>query len=125
MAIDDTLTGKQRKIIAAILAHPTHQAAATAAGISERQFYRYLEDPEFRAELKRAENELIQAAGTRLTAGLTMALDALASLIGSAQSESVKRAAAEGWLNQSFRIQELRTLAERIDELERTVNNGK
>ena len=125
MAQDSTLTTKQRKVITAILTHPTHQAAAAAAGISHRQFYRYLEEPAFKAELKRSEDELIQSAGTRLAAGLTMALDALELLAKGAQSESVKRAAAEGWLNQSFRIQELRTLAERVDQLERMVKNGK
>jgi phage terminase small subunit len=125
MSTDDTLTGKQRKAIAAILTWPTKEAAAKAAGISERQLFRWLDEPEFRAELKRAENELIQAAGTRLTAGLTLALDTLAELVKGAQSESVKRAAANDWMNHQFKNQELRTLAERIDELERTVNNGK
>jgi len=122
MAIDDTLTPKQRKVIAAILTNFTHQAAAAAAGISDRQLYRYLEDPVFRAELKRAEDDLFQAAGKRLTAGLTAALDALAALIDGAQSEAVKRAAAAEWLNQSFRIQELRNLQERLDKLEEVIH---
>ena len=125
MAENGALTIKKRKAITALLTCPTKEAAAKAAGISDRQLYRWIEEPEFRAALAAAENELLQAAGTRLTSGLTMALDALAELIGTAQSENVKRAAAEGWLNQSFRIQELRTLSERLDLLEKAVNNGR
>ena len=125
MAKYDTLPPKQRKAIAAILTQATIQEAAGACGISERQLHRWLENLEFKAELKAAEEELIHAAGTRLTAGLTLALNALAELVGSAQSEAVRRAAAAEWINQSFRIQELRNIQERVDTLERIVNNGK
>ena len=125
MTEDDTLPPKQRKAIAAILAQPTIEKAAAAAGISERQLYRWLESPAFKAELKAAEDDLITAAGNRLTAGLNMALDALAELVTGAESEAVKRAAAAEWINQAFKIQELRTLTERIDVLERMVNNDR
>lgn len=122
MSKKDTLTPKQSKAIAAILAQPTIEKAAAAAGISERQLHRWLDLPEFRAELKAAENGLIESAGARLSAGLDLALTALADLIKGAESESVRRAAAAEWINQTFKIQELRTLAERIDELERRLN---
>lgn len=122
MTEEDTLPPKKRKAITAILTYPTLQQAAAAIGIGERQLHRWQQEPEFKAALKEAEADLIQAAGIRLTAGLTSALDALAALIDGAQSEAVKRAAANDWMNQQFRNQELRTLAERIDALERTVN---
>lgn len=124
MAKNDNLPPKKRKAIAAILAQPTMQQAAKAAGISERQLYRWLDMPEFQAELKAAENELIDAAGKKLSAGLEVALTALLELITGAESEAVRRLAAADWLNQAFKVYDLRTLAARMDEIERRLNNG-
>ena len=64
------LNKNQRRALAALLAETTIRDAAKAAGLGETTLYRYLRDPDFRAELQARQSELIAAAVASL-AGLT------------------------------------------------------
>lgn len=70
MAENGSLTRGQRRALPALLAHPTIAEAAEAAELGERTIYRYLNDPEFRAALHKAQDRILAATTARLT-GLT------------------------------------------------------
>jgi hypothetical protein len=112
------LTTKQTKAITALLTSRTVTEAATAANISARQLYRWLELPGFVTALKAAESQVIDAATRRLLAGMGDALDTLHELMTTAESESVRRAAADNWLAQVLRVRELADLEKRLAALE-------
>ncbi len=116
------LTPRRRKAIVALLSLATIQEAAAAAGVTERTVYRWLADSDFRAALVDAEGGVIDAAARRLIGEHDQALNTLSTLMGSAKSENVRRAAADSWLSQMFRIRELRNEETRLSELERIVN---
>lgn len=122
MSENNTLTTKQQRLIAAMLTNGTNEAAARAVGISSKTLYRWLELPAFRDALKAAEGQAINNAARRLAGGMDAALNTLAELTTGAESESVKRAAAAEWINQTLKIQELRNLEERLTAIEDKLN---
>ena len=71
------LTTNQRKALAALLAEPTVRDAAKRAGLGETTLYRYLRDPDFTAELRQRQDEILTATTSAL-AGLSQ--DAIGAL---------------------------------------------
>lgn len=112
-------TGKRTRAITALLGSKTTQEAADLAGVTERTLYRWLSEPDFRANLTAAEGMAIEGAGRQLLAGQQKALDTLQDLMTNATSESVKRQACNDWLSMIFKYRELAALENRVTELER------
>lgn len=59
MAENGTLSTKQQKGIAVLMEERTVRDAAKRVRISERELYRWLQEPAFQQELKRAGQEAI------------------------------------------------------------------
>ena len=114
-----TLTPRQRRGIAALLSCPTAKAAADEARVNPKTLTRWLAQPEFITELKTAQAGIIDRASGRLIQGLELALDTLADLMQSAESESVRRSAAAEWLNQCLTLREQTDIDRRLTELEK------
>ena len=114
-----TLTPRQRRGITAMLSCPTIKAAADEARVNPKTLTRWLAQPEFIAELKAAQAGIIDRASGRLIQGLELALDTLADLMQSAESESVKRSAASEWLSLCFAFREQTDIDRRLTELEK------
>lgn len=119
--IDNDLTPKQKKALAAILSQPTLAAAAAAAGLNIRTLGRYLQLEPFKRALANAESQAIDGAARRLVAGLDLALDTLRDLMQTATSENVRRSAADAWTGRAMQLLELRELDQRITQLEKEV----
>lgn len=124
MTDKDTLTRNQRRALAALLANRTVTAAAEVIGLRDRQIYRYLELPAFRAALAQAEAEQLNEAGRRLLAGQGRALDTLEEIIEDGAKDSDRRQAAATWLDFMFRYRDLAVLEQRLSELEQAVYHG-
>ena len=114
-----TLTPRQRRGITAMLSCPTVKAAAEQAKVNRKTLTRWLAQPEFIAELKAAQAGIIDRASGRLIQGLELALDTLADLMQSAESESVRRSAAAEWLGQCLTLREQTDIDRRLTELEK------
>lgn len=115
---DNGITTKQQKAIAALLSERTLGAAAKRAGIGERTLYNWLTDPVFRAALRSAESAMLETVTRRLSAGQSLALDALETLITKAKHESTRRQAAVDWLNLSLKFIDTLDIDERLTALE-------
>lgn len=115
----DTLTPKQHKAIAALLAEPTIKAAAEALGIGERTLHTWLSEEAFEREYRRVRREAVRQAVARLQRSAAGAADALAEIAEDPNERAPARvAAARAILELSIRAVELEDLEERITALE-------
>lgn len=88
------LTARQRRAIAAIVATPTLEAAARAAGLSRRTLHRYREDPEFCRAVTEAQRLAYEEALLRAHAAAGAAISALTSILESPGAKGSDRVAA-------------------------------
>jgi phage terminase small subunit len=109
------LTNRQRKSIAALLSTSNVVEAAKVSKVGERTLYRWLTLPEFRSAVTEAEGEAIDAAARRLI-GLQDSAKA---------SAAIKLRAAQTILDYLLKLRELRSIENRLTELEKAVQNGK
>ena len=109
----------QKRAVEALLTTPTVSAAARACGLSDRTIWRYLANEEFKAELRKRQDEAVTAV-TAALAGLTGdAVQALHDLLTDGEtSASVKARCALGWLAERRKAIELDDLAARVAALE-------
>jgi hypothetical protein len=119
---ENSITTKQQKAIAALLSERTIGAAAKRAGIAERTLYTWLTEKDFRAALRSAEKEILDVVTRRLSAGQTLALDTLETLMTKAKHESTRHAAAVSWLTLSLKFIDVMNFDERLTALEAAVN---
>lgn len=116
------ISTKQQKAIAALLSERTIGAAAKSAGVGERTLYTWLREDNFRAALRGAEKNLLDTVTRRLSAGLTLALDTLETLMQKARHESTRHAAAVSWLTLALKFKDLVNIDERLTALEAAIH---
>ncbi len=116
---ETTLSVRQQRGLAALVANPTASDAAAASGIGESTLRRWLNNENFRAALHRAGRELL--AHTVAHAGLSgaNAVKILETIAADANSPATARVQAARYLDQrSTRLLEFGDFARRLEELE-------
>jgi hypothetical protein len=121
MADAGPIDPKREQAIAALLVERTIGTAAERVGIGERTLSRWLADPDFRAEYQAASRRVLDGTIGRLRAASGEMLDVLVELTRTADSDSVRRAAARDVLDLSHRF-ETDELGLRVDKLEAAQN---
>ena len=119
--MQQNLTLKQRKAVAALLTEPNATAAAKAAGISRDTLYRWLADASFQTALRDAEAGAIAAVSrslVRLAERAAATLDR--AMTDPAAASSTKVRAADVILARMLQLREGAVLEERVRELERS-----
>lgn len=112
--------------MAALLACPTQEQAAQAAGISTRTIRDYLQDPVFCREYERRRQELVISATAQLQQSLAAAVAALRDIVGSEQSsDSARIAAARILLDHGLKYTELCDLIQRMEAVESIVREAR
>lgn len=114
----DALSPRQRRAIRALMANRSQTAAAIEAGISRSTMGRWLASPEFNRALVEAEGQALTDTTRQLLAGKENAIFTLGALMVTANSESVRRQAANDWLALMYKSFELQDLESRIAALE-------
>lgn len=117
----------QARALEALLSSSTVREASHLAGVSERQVYRWLALPEFRAKLKAGERERIESAMRCLSSLTGEAVSALASVLAEPEQygANIKRLAAVSIIELMLKAREQLDIDERLEALERTVRDGK
>ena len=119
MADNGSLSARQQRAIAALLASKTVAEAAAAARVGERTLFRWLaEDAAFRAALSQAEGELLATTTRRLLGLQGQALEALEYLLTRGESEGVRLRAAQVALELSLKLREQVSIEQRLQALE-------
>jgi DNA-binding phage protein len=114
----------REKAIAALLSARSLAQAAKKAGLSKATLYRWMQEPDFKAALRGARRDVVDATIGRLQAVTTEAVTALHAAL-TCDAPTVRVSAARAILEFSFRSVELMDLEERLSALEqRMIEKG-
>jgi len=121
--MSEKITRNQKRAIAALLEYPTIEQVAEAIGVNPRTVFRWLDDPGFRLALSSAEGQSLDKITRRLLMLGDQAIDAIESVLHEPNQEGAtnKRLAAALILDQLLRLRELRSVEQRISDLEAAV----
>lgn len=113
---------RRAQVAAALLTSPSIAAAARRAKVHERTVRRWLQDPDFTAELARRRSAALAHASGRIAEVAGQAVDRLARLVlGRYVRDDVAAAAAKTLLSAATRDRETAVLLDRMDRLEQTL----
>ncbi len=113
------MTPSKERAIAALLANPTKQQAAKAAGITDRTLARYFEDPEFVQAYKQAFGNMVEDATRQAQQSLAPALSTLREIMEDREENTGARIqAAKATLEYALRFTEQLDILEQLQELE-------
>ena len=115
------LTPRQLKAIPFIVSSPTYTEGMQKAKVNRSTFYKWLKEPEFKAELDRQRNEVAAEAFGVLSQSLTKAIETLVGLLDH-KDDRLKRLTAKDIIEHFLKHKELRELEERIDAIEQRLN---
>jgi hypothetical protein len=111
------LTDRQLKAIPHIVGSPTYTEGLKKAKINRSTFYKWLKQPEFKAELDRQRDEIAAEAFGVLSQSLTKAVEVLVGLLDN-KDDRLKRLAAKDIFDFIIRHKENEDLNERLTEIE-------
>lgn len=119
MIRNDTLTPKQRRAIAALLAQPSIAAAARAVGVGRMTLNRWLGNADFRAALAEAEATYVDESLRNLVRTCNQAVSVLEDVMSDPKATaSVKVRAAASVLDNLLKLREHVDFDARIRRLE-------
>ena len=117
------VTPKQEALIAALLATPTIQEAAKAAGVPEHTAHRWLRDDDaFKAAYMVARRDALRQATARLTRASSGVVNVLLQIAADKGAPASARVTAcRTVLEFAYRAEELEDLSARLDALEQSL----
>lgn len=119
------MTPKQQKALVAFLTQPTKEKAATAAGITSKTLRSYLDDPEFRAEYRKAYSELVEDATRKVQQTLDPAVAVLREVMeDGSENGQVRVSAARSVLEYGLKMTEQTDILNRLQDLEAAMQEG-
>jgi hypothetical protein len=113
----------QRRAIVALLTEKDVRAAAAVSSVSETQLRRWLELPEFKAELQAASKQAIDTAILRLSELSGQAVETLREVMTDKEASAGTRVqAANIALARLLDLRELQELEDRLQKIEKELN---
>jgi hypothetical protein len=112
------LSRRQLKAIPFIVSSSTYTEGCQKAQINKTTLYKWLKQPEFKAELDRQRDEITSEAFNTLTNNLTKAVETLTSLLDN-QDDRLKRLTAKDIIDFIIRHKENEDLDRRLTEVEK------
>jgi len=114
------LNNRQLKAIPVLISCDTVEEAAQQIGVARTTLYSWMEQEEFSTALKTARKKLLDKAMNKLMNVSMKAVRTLENLLD-AESESVRRAAANDVLGHLLKYRELSEIEERLECVEKVV----
>lgn len=122
----EKLTRKEEQAIAALIAEPTLEKAASRAGVSTSTIYRWLQDEGFQEAYRASRREVVNHAITRLQRATTTAVSTLEDVMRDATAPASARvSAARAVLEMAVEGIKRDDTERRITELERILREGR
>ncbi len=111
------LRRSQLQALPILATSPNYTQAARTLGVSTERIYAWLKDAEFKRELDKLRNEIVEDSVAKMKGYTSKAVDTLGSLLDES-NPSIRRGVANDLLNQVTRFIELQELEKRISTLE-------
>ncbi len=121
---NDGLTVKQRKALPVLASHACIDEGCKLVGISTNCYYEWLKKPQFKKEIERVRNELIESALVQLKINSSKAVSTLVGLLDKADSPNVQRSSANDILNHLVKFREAQEFEERIAIIEEQIKRA-
>ncbi len=99
----------------------THDEACKQAGISRKTFYEWLKDEEFKADLDRMRDEIVNEAVQTLKTHMMKAVCVLVGLLEESGIPALKRHVANDIIAHVFKARELQEFEKRLIALEQAI----
>lgn len=115
------LTVRQLKAIPFIVSSPTYTEGMQKAKVNRSTFYKWLKEPEFKAELDRQRDEVAAEAFGILSQSLTKAVETLVGLLNN-KDDRLKRLTAKDIIKHFLKHKEVKELEERIAAIEQRLD---
>jgi hypothetical protein len=112
------LTDRQLKAIPYIVASPTYTEGCKNAQINTATLYKWLKQPDFKAELDQQRDEIAAEAFGILSQGLTKAVETLVGLLDH-KDDRLKRLVSKDIIDFMVRHKEIEDLDKRLTEIEK------
>lgn len=118
--VGDIITGRQERALAALIAAPTIEAAATAAAVGYTTLRRWLKDDlEFRRAYEGRLTELVADAAKQAKLALAPALATLQEIAADKEGPAAVRVqAARSLLDAALKLTEISDIVTRLEALE-------
>lgn len=112
------LSDRQKQALPYFACSGTYEEGCRKAGISKNAFYTWLQNPTFRAELNRIQDEVVVGAVQTLKASMTRATDTLVSLLDRKENPSLLRYVCNDIIGHVVKFKELQEIEKRLEVLE-------
>ncbi len=117
------LTDRQAKALPFILASPTYTQGCKRAKVNRKTFYRWLDDPTFKAELEKQQQVISDQALGMLAQNVTQAIERLAGLVND-DDKRLARLASKDMLDYHVKYVEMRDIDARLKAIEERLASG-
>jgi AcrR family transcriptional regulator len=115
----------KKKVLQALLNNPTVAKAAKACGLSETTIYKYLKNPEFRAEYEEIKKQIFDETLDYIKSRAVKASEVLDDLIDNPTvSPRINMETSMYVIDKAFEIDDRRNWQERVKELEERIEQG-
>lgn len=109
--------------VTALITNPTIKGAASECGIAEKTLHAWLKEEDFANRVREAQEEVTRQAIGRTLLSIGRSIETLEDIMQDATNNASPRvAAARTLLDYAFKVYELQTVQQRLDELERRLN---
>jgi phage terminase small subunit len=111
------LSRRQLRAIPFLVGTATYTQGCEKAKINKTTLYKWLKNPEFKAELDRQRSEIVEAAFGMIAQNVEKAISELSGLLDTTD-DRVKRLTANDIIGHFLKHKELKELEERIQQIE-------
>jgi hypothetical protein len=111
------LSRRQLKAIPFLVSSPTYTQGCEKAKINKATLYKWIKQPEFKCELDRQRNDIVEVAFSTIAQNIEKAVSGLVGLLDS-KDERIKRLTANDIIGHYNKHKEIKELEERIQQIE-------
>ncbi len=112
------LTDRQKRALPFFVGCKSYEEGCRKAEVSKHAFYSWLQNPAFKSELTRLQDDVVSEAVLTLKFNMTHATDVLVSLLEHKDNPSLQRAVCNDIIGHVSKFREIEEIERRLDALE-------
>jgi hypothetical protein len=112
------LSDRQKHALPYFAGSGSYEEGCRKAGVSKNAFYTWLQNPSFKAELTRMQDEVVVSAVQTLKSSMARATDTLVSLLERKENPTLLRYVCNDIIGHVVKFKELQEIEKRVEALE-------